>query len=54
MRSASVCVWGGGGGVEGRVIGKSVSLPSSPLSLMINSNIFKKRGASDWGRGGKA
>ena len=36
-----VCV-GRGRGVEGRVIGKSVSLPSSPLSLMINSNIFKK------------
>lgn len=33
-----VCVcWG-----EGRVIGKSASLPSSPLSLMINSNILKK------------
>ena len=27
--------------MEGRVRG-SVSLPSSPLSLMINSNIFKK------------
>ena len=38
-----VCV-GRGRGVEGRVIGKSVSLPSSPLSLMINSNIFKKGG----------
>ena len=32
----------GGGGGEGRVIGKSTSLPSSPLSLMINSNILKK------------
>ena len=35
-----VCV-GRGRGVGGRVRG-SVSLPSSPLSLMINSNIFKK------------
>ena len=40
-----MCVCGGGGGGwggGGRVIGKSASLPSSPLSLVINSNIFKK------------
>ena len=36
------CVGGGGGEGEGRVLGKSASLPSSPLSLMINSNILKK------------